>query len=477
MLKIHACLILLAAGTALGQSRDEWRAVYHAGKHIGYERTKYDRDRGRFVATRESRYRARGLQVESYERTEADVETATLKRHEFRSGREDRVTSIGKPSGGFAQAETVQSDRSRWNRVPADLRSSMWFTRQLLQNPMPPQSRLRFSIWRNREAMDVTIVSRTYTRVAMPDGTRQQLLPLVMQIANDPDATQTMFMNELGQVVLTEFKRDGLTFTKRLVPPAAARTKNDSKLFDLVLAQFVPADRTLQGGRDTETAEYAVSGPESLLRGLHHEPRQLSKAATDGAIELTVRSTKPRSLAPTRRVHSDYLRSTKLLDHRDTNVSTFAREAAAGEFNAAAIAHKLQRAVGARIRNRSFSAETLPASQILQLREGDCTEHAVLLAAVLRARRIPSRVVAGLVYLDGKKGFSGHMWTEAMINGQWTALDATFARKRRSKEPTRIPGAGYLTVAHSSLQDEESVLDVFMPVADLMKEVSIKVIR
>jgi transglutaminase-like putative cysteine protease len=51
----------------------------------------------------------------------------------------------------------------------------------------------------------------------------------------------------------------------------------------------------------------------------------------------------------------------------------------------------------------------------------------VLLAAMLRAREIPSRVVAGLVYTEsaGKPQMAYHMWTLAWIDGQWIALDAT----------------------------------------------------
>jgi hypothetical protein len=58
-------------------------------------------------------------------------------------------------------------------------------------------------------------------------------------------------------------------------------------------------------------------------------------------------------------------------------------------------------------------------------REGDCTEHAVLMAAMCRAAGIPSRVAMGLVYMTGI--FGGHAWTEVWIEGRWYGLDATIA--------------------------------------------------
>lgn len=82
------------------------------------------------------------------------------------------------------------------------------------------------------------------------------------------------------------------------------------------------------------------------------------------------------------------------------------------------------------------------ASETARTREGDCTEHAVLLAAMLRADGIPSRVVSGLIYADRFAGerniFAYHMWTQALLplktnstdddtqpTHHWVDLDAT----------------------------------------------------
>jgi len=63
------------------------------------------------------------------------------------------------------------------------------------------------------------------------------------------------------------------------------------------------------------------------------------------------------------------------------------------------------------------------AGEVCRNRSGDCSEHAVLLAAVARAQGIPSRVAMGLVYVGGI--FGGHAWTEVWIDGHWIALDGT----------------------------------------------------
>ena len=57
--------------------------------------------------------------------------------------------------------------------------------------------------------------------------------------------------------------------------------------------------------------------------------------------------------------------------------------------------------------------------------EGDCNEHAVLLAALARAAGIPAEVEAGLVYLRGR--FYYHAWNVLYI-GKWVTADAVLGQ-------------------------------------------------
>lgn len=53
------------------------------------------------------------------------------------------------------------------------------------------------------------------------------------------------------------------------------------------------------------------------------------------------------------------------------------------------------------------------ASEVLQSKVGDCNEHAVLLAAILRAAGIPARMAVGLAF--GRGRFFYHAWNEAYV--------------------------------------------------------------
>jgi len=135
-----------------------------------------------------------------------------------------------------------------------------------------------------------------------------------------------------------------------------------------------------------------------------------------------------------------YLRVSPVLNHEDPAVRRWLEPLAAMTFPAPAaeaIAERLRTMVHQQIQTKDLSVGFATASDVARTRQGDCTEHAVLLAALLRGAGIPSRCVSGLVYADqfaGHEGIFGyHMWTQAWIGhdgdgleqGQWIDFDAT----------------------------------------------------
>ncbi len=120
-------------------------------------------------------------------------------------------------------------------------------------------------------------------------------------------------------------------------------------------------------------------------------------------------------------------------------------------------ADRLRTLVAKHLRDKNLATAFASASEAARARGGDCTEHAVLLAALLRADGIPSRVVSGLVYvpdLGGKgPGFGWHLWTQALVHPPfvaggfgraWVDFDATLAGDARFH-------AGHIAVATSDL--------------------------
>ena len=118
------------------------------------------------------------------------------------------------------------------------------------------------------------------------------------------------------------------------------------------------------------------------------------------------------------------LRSGLVVDSATPAIQAFADSVASrGGGNPTAEALLLEKAVYHRIRLKDYSTVMGTASETLARGRGDCTEHAVLLGAVCRARGIPARLVAGLTPA-GAEQMAWHLWTEVWL-GSWVALDAT----------------------------------------------------
>ena len=94
----------------------------------------------------------------------------------------------------------------------------------------------------------------------------------------------------------------------------------------------------------------------------------------------------------------------------------------------ASVMRKLERGVARQLTTKSLRIGYASALEAARLKEGDCTEHALLLAALARARGIPARVATGLAYAPSFSGrddvFVPHAWVYAWVDGHWRGYDA-----------------------------------------------------
>lgn len=153
-----------------------------------------------------------------------------------------------------------------------------------------------------------------------------------------------------------------------------------------------------------------------------------------------------------------YLAATTACNSEDPDIIAFTNKAIDGMGdNNFERSKKIRAAVRDHIQKKSLGVGFGTASEVIRTKQGDCTEHAVLLAAALRAAKIPSRVISGVVYAEQFEGmrnvFVYHMWTQAFVQrgteNNWIDLDAT------------LPGEGYFDSAHiaitsSDLSDAET---------------------
>ncbi len=123
------------------------------------------------------------------------------------------------------------------------------------------------------------------------------------------------------------------------------------------------------------------------------------------------------------------LKPSIFIDSKDDKVVALAKKAVGDTKDAAQAAKKIESFVSDYIDEKSLAVGYASAAEVAASREGDCSEHAVLTAAMCQAAGIPARMTFGYVIapnIGGRKNvFVGHAWTEAYIGDKWIPLDAT----------------------------------------------------
>jgi len=281
-----------------------------------------------------------------------------------------------------------------------------------------------------------------------------------------------------GQESITHIDRDGRTLRAEqpfgamtMVVVAADKALALSELDppEMMQSTFVkPAGVPIESPRDATRVRYRLTLPDGDL-----PPAFVGGAQTadeeDGAVLVTV-DLRREDNDPARPEH---LASTSMLAASDPVVTQLARRATEGAPDTPADrALALRRFVYDFIDEKSLGVGYASASEVARAGVGDCTEHAVLLAALLRAEGVPSRVVSGLVYTQAFAGaqdvFGYHAWTQAHVDGRWIDLDATL--------PGRAFDAAHIAVTASAMPDGELANDL-VQIAPLLGRLRIETLE
>ncbi len=168
---------------------------------------------------------------------------------------------------------------------------------------------------------------------------------------------------------------------------------------------------------------------------------------------------------------AEYLQPNLMINTDDPRLIALARRAGRGETDPYVLADKLRRFVTDYVETKSLSIGFATASEVCRTREGDCSEHGVLLAALGRLNKLPSRVAVGMAYVRSFGGrddiFGYHLWTQFYIDGRWVDFDA--ALKESVCSPTRI------AFATSSLRNT-GLADLSLPLLSKIGAIDIDIL-
>ena len=284
-----------------------------------------------------------------------------------------------------------------------------------------------------------TLTSRGVEPVERADGTRGEATRIESEL-RQADGTPlplspVTWMDAAGEPIRTLVEVGGMRIeTVRVASEAAAKgpgAAGPGDAPDLFLGTLLGEPDPIPVPRRLEAAWIVVGTrragapvPDLADEGHHVTPRE------EGTVLVhSVRRVPPadaRGVRPLAEVPDDLvdaLAPSSMIQSDADEILAIAEDVVGEETCAWAAAQRLERWVEAHITKKDMGTAFGSALEACRSGEGDCTEHAVLLAALCRAAGIPARVVMGLEYLAGIWG--GHAWNEVWIEGSWYPLDAT----------------------------------------------------
>ncbi len=317
----------------------------------------------------------------------------------------------------------------------------------------------------------VTLTAHDYETVELLDGQSKLLKVTVSQKVGGPADTETTAWIDKNGDSMKQFM-PGMNLTTYRVSRERAVGEADAG-FDLGKFSTVKIAKPLLNPHQTKRIVYQItlkgSDPAQVFSSSGSQQVK-SLGANEAQVTVTaVRASDPaelpvKAIAPTKKD----LASNNLIQTDDKQVMELAKSIAPRETDAWKLAQALEQGVHDKVRSKNFNTAFATAAEVARSLEGDCTEHAVLLAALCRARTIPARVAIGLVYYPAASGFAFHMWNEAWIDDRWVPLDATLGQGGI--------GAAHLKLADSDL-DGTDAYSTFLPVAKVMGQLKIEVVQ
>lgn len=384
----------------------------------------------------------------------------------------DGITLVSN-NGGQELTSTLPLPQGEWMTPMA---ASRWTVEQLKDEPETITLRTITPL----SGISVVEVSRTgFERTTLSVGGEDIPVVRCVSTASAAPGVQTIeYLDAEGVPVRTETNMGGLALTMMAASKTAALAAAEGgfQAPEMMISTFVRPDRPIPDARTAARASFTLSLPDGQMPELPTTGAQRVEVLGPSRVRVTVNAGDPAAAAEGDLEDPAYRAASIMINGDDPRIRQLAERATKdAPDDPAERAEAMRRFVHKHIRRKSLDVGFASASEVARTRQGDCSEHGALLAAMLRADGVPARVVSGLLYVDAFEGaeeiFGYHMWTQALlpVNGQptWIDLDATL--------PDATPfDATHIALGVSPLSDGE-LQDAFVAIAPLLGRLSIQV--
>jgi hypothetical protein len=486
-----AAVFLLPAAPVRAQ--EAWDAVFLKGNKIGYVHTFIEKVKDGVGEKQRDLFRVRQDQVYTFRRLDdtvtmkmmygtietADGEVLRLDTRTLTSENEIRVHGDAIRGKMNLILDTGNGSRQEqdiaWGK---DIRGPYAAEQSMARKPMDEgESRtIKMYIPDLNRVVDFTFKAGPMADVLLGDGSKRPLRKVV-QTASLDGKPQTvldavLWADSGGQVLkLDSDMMGGIVMYRTTKEGATAPMPRGNARFDEIRSTIISVGKIIPDPRRTTYVKYRLSlKDEDPAKVFPIDGRQTSQPGPDmNSLIMSVVAIGPTDgEAGPAQVDAQYTRPNGIVASEDEQVKALAKRAIAEAQTPWDKAVRIEHWVFEHIKDKNFAIAFAPADEVARNLSGDCSEHAVLAAAMSRSVGIPSRVAVGLLYVDNPrqkiKGFGYHVWHEVYVNQRWVALDSSWDQSQVD--------ATHIKLGDTSL-DGVAPFEAFLPIARVQGKLEI----
>jgi hypothetical protein len=433
----------VSANANIGLNETEYFAVFVEGKKIGYAIQKRVVSNGKVTSSEDLSIIIRRMgTLMKIEAKESCIETTTGELLSFRASQRlgavvtrtsGKVDKNGKVSGTIRSLGTT-------NRLTGKLQDGAVMSEglRLLKLKEGLEEGTSYS------AIMFSPLVLYSVPVQICIGPKEKI-DLLGRVVDATKITTTTVMPQAGAIVSTSYVDEDLRVLKHITPIEGiqiemvacakefARGQND--VVELIDKMFLASPEPLDNLATAKSITYHLAPtrrPRRLV--ILSSDNQKVQQFKDGRVIVTVEPVAAPigAIFPYEgpdKVILETTKPTRFLESDDERVIDLAKRAVGETNDVAEAARKIEEFVAEYIENRSLSVGYASAAEVTASKQGDCSEFAVLSAAMCRAIGIPAQVVVGVSYVSdfaGQDGFRAHVWMQAYVGDKWIGFDPAF---------------------------------------------------
>jgi hypothetical protein len=438
---MSVCLSLVVAGSALGET--EYFAVFMEGKKVGHTIQSREVAGAKVTTTEKVNITISRANVPvTIDMTETSIETTDGRPLGFEATQELSVVTM-KVAGtvnskGMVELTTTSMGTEQKSTLEWPSGAVMAEGMRLLTLKKGLKEGSQYSV----KIFSPGMLQAVDARIRIGPKQNVDLLGRVVALT---EVTTTISVPGAGEIVSTSFVNDELKAQKSIMPVAGFSIEmvacakefalGENDVLELVDKMFLASPQPLDNIDSASSVTYYLSPMKDANLIIPSGDNQKVQRGENGRVVVTVKPVAAPAGAkfPYKGKDSailEAIKPTRFVQSDRKEIIELAHRAIGNSKDAAEAARKIEAFVAGFVEHKSLSVGYASAAEVAASRQGDCSEFAVLTAAMCRAVGIPAQVVVGIAYVKNYAGlqdrFGGHAWVQAYIGGKWIGLDAAF---------------------------------------------------